>query len=97
MSAAFRTRVGKVRYRDGRELRVLPSAEPLPAIEKHLIASARKMATQGSALMQGYVLVSWDAQGFNSSSWQLDPSGFIGKTMMPSFVADVIRSRLADL
>lgn len=91
---AFRTRVRAVRFKDGRELRVLRSPDPLPEVESALLRHARDMVDGRMAPLAGFALVCWDAQGFHNRSWRVSKNSFLGDTLMPAYVADVLRKAI---
>jgi hypothetical protein len=46
--------------------------------------------------MVGYVVMGWDKDGFHSVGYLIDPKSVVGRTMLPSFVADALRRRMIE-
>ena len=91
MSAA---RIGKIRLKaGGAEVRVLHQAvrEDGENYKGELVKDARLIADDPQDMV-GYVVVALFADGTYNRSWRLDADAAIGRTMLPAYVAEVIRS-----
>lgn len=83
-------RIGKVRFKNGTELRVIPNVKDKRVREVFAdLDRARGWVDQlyGKDL-QGYVLVVWDGdKGYNA----FFQDGEIGLNLLPTFVAEAVR------
>lgn len=86
-------RIGKVRMKSGgAEVRVLrPAVRPDGESYKGLIVRHARMIADDEADMVGFVVVGIFADGTHNCGFRLDKDATVGRTMLPSYVADVVR------
>ncbi len=96
-AATHRVRIGKVRLKGGAELRILPSRRT----KEHddclgmLRTAVKEISTDLDGRMTGYALVAWSIDNWHSSSVNIENGSPINSTMVPSYVAEVLRRRQA--
>jgi hypothetical protein len=85
-------RIGKVTSRKGTNVRVFTSKDPfLPsAMRKDFLSNARDIHEYVPD-MCGYVMVAWRPDGTYSRGIRFGNGSPVSETMMPSFVADLLR------
>ena len=87
-------RIGKVKLKSGGTIHKLPTVER-DEPQKWLIDSAAKVVgIHKPGEMYGYVVFAWDKDGYSSVAYYINHEGFIGRRILPSFVADVLRERM---
>jgi hypothetical protein len=89
-------RIGRVKLRNGGELRVLP----VPArddMKSLLMASAGRVASANDLEMAGYCVIAWDVSGHYTCGWRIDRDGVLQPTMIPTFIADIMRRELIEI
>lgn len=91
--AALDGRIGRIRFKNGAELRVIPSADEQYA-ERAFSALDRslghvKQLYEGQ--LDGYALIVWDKDGNFNTFRHAAGRGIVGKNTMPVFVAEALR------
>lgn len=86
-------RIGKIRLKQGgAEVRVLRrDARPDGENYKGLIVQHARMIADNRQEMVGFVVIGIFADGSYSDGCRLDPEAAIGRTMLPSYVAEIVR------
>ncbi len=89
-------RIRSVKWKSGGEVRRLPAVERDEA-QKLLVDRAAMIAGfYKPGEMHGYVVFAWDKNGHNSIGYHINHEGFIGRRLLPSFVADALRERMIE-
>lgn len=90
-------RVRKIRMKSGGMIERLPTP-PRNERQAHIIDAARKVASGFKhGELSGHVVLGWDKDGAYSVGYFVSDDGSIGRALLPSWVADVIRrSLIAD-
>lgn len=84
-------RIGKITPKNGgAQIRVLHQRAPEDNLNGEIIRYARIIAENDSEMM-GFTVVAFFADGSHSHGTRLKENAAVGRTMFPSFVADVIR------
>lgn len=86
-------RIGKIRLKSsGTEVRILNRQEREDGENyKGLIIQHARMIAETDEEMVGFVVIGLFADGSFNDSCRLDASGAVGRTMMPSYVAEIVR------
>lgn len=88
-------RIAKIRYKDKPHL-----VEIIPAprndfhqtMHEHVDLIAEAMADK----MAGFAIVAWDFDGRFTRGTRLHEKSFVGNTLLPSFVAEILRRDVAQ-
>lgn len=89
-------RIGKIKFKNGGTIHRLPAVERDDA-QKLLVDRAATIAGfYKPGEMHGYVVFGWDKSGFNSIGYYINNEGFIGRRLLPSFIADALRERMIE-
>lgn len=89
-------RIGKILLKSGGTLHRLPVVER-DEQQKLLVDRAAMIAGfYKPEEMHGYVVFAWDKEGYSSVSYYINQDGFVGRRLLPSFIADVLRERMIE-
>lgn len=83
-------RIGRVTMKASNVV-VLPGVDSSGSIERGMLRDVHELASYYPGRMGGYALVAWNMEGRWARGIRLNPKCFIGLTMLPSFVAEVLR------
>lgn len=86
-------RIGRVKLKGGADLRILERPD-VPEIRRLMI---NEVASQCEALpndLAGFVMVTWDDAGIHIAGFDLTEDSPIRASMLPSYIADVLRQTL---
>jgi hypothetical protein len=83
-------RIGRVRLKAHPEVRVIVGSRADNPLHDRLQRQARLIAEKLPG-MCGYAVVAWEADGTFSRATATTKAWPVGQTMLPSFVADVLR------
>jgi len=87
-------RIGKIKLKGGAILHRLPVLEK---DEAHAgIMRAARMVSEYTPILHGYVVFGWDQDGMSSLGYRIDKDSYIGRTLLPAFVADALRRRMIE-
>jgi hypothetical protein len=89
-------RIGKIKLKNGAELHRLPVKDRDEAQRRLIDRAAMISGFYKPGEMVGYVVMGWDKDGFHSVGYLIDPKSVVGRTMLPSFVADALRRRMIE-
>lgn len=89
-------RIGKVKLKAGGVVHPLPTV-PRDTVQQNIVSRAAMIAGfYNPGEMRGYVVFGWDDKGYNSTGFMIDPDGPIGRTILPSVVADALRRKMIE-
>lgn len=83
-------RIGRVKFKTGQEIRVIKRVERNKTAQTLIEHAARITELLGDKL-SGYAIVAWDKEGCFSRGTRFDRKSFMGQTLLPEFVAAVLR------
>lgn len=88
-------RIGRVKLKaGGAEVRIFANPEPRSEKASSLVRNARGIAGNFDEDVSGYVLFAWDSQGRYSFAYRFTEGGPIPFTLLPAYVADVVRREI---
>ena len=89
-------RIGKVKLKAGGATLHKLEAPAGDEIQHQMrISAARIAGTFDEGEMRGYVAIGWNAEGGYKVGWRMDVAdSSIGFTLMPSWIADIMRREL---
>lgn len=87
-------RIGRVKLKAGGDLdlRLIPGGGPQPRADR-LVGYAKRTAVL-EPNMAGFVLIAWDSEGHYRLSADAPPTSVIGRTLLPSWIAEAVRREL---
>lgn len=89
-------RIGKVSFKGGPTIHRLPT-QRYEDWRGLMIDQARKVAANfGPDEVAGFVVIAWAADSSHSVGWRLDENSLLGRTMLPSWLSDVVRRELIE-
>jgi len=84
-------RIGRVRLKGAATILPFRQTER-DDLQDSIVRTAAAIAnTFKAGEMDGYMILGWDKDGAYTKGWRLPFEGAIGMTMLPSWVADIIR------
>lgn len=87
-------RIGKINLKSGGTIHKLPAVERDEPQKLMIAAAAKTAALYKPGELHGYVVFAWDKNGYSSVGYHINHDGFIGRRILPSFIADVLRERM---
>lgn len=86
-------RIGRVTLKGGADLRILDRPE-VPEIRRMMIDEVAAQCESLPNDLEGFVIVTWDDAGLHASGFHLTEDSPIRTSMLPSYIADVLRQTL---
>lgn len=87
-------RIGKIKMKAGGEIHRLPAIQR-DDVQKLLVDRAAMIAGYYKpGDLHGYVVFAWDKQGYNSVGYFINNDGVVGSRLLPSYIAECLRSRM---
>lgn len=86
-------RIGRVMLNGGADLRILERPE-VPEIRRLMIDEVAAHCESLPNDLAGFVIVTWDDAGLHASGFHLVEDSPIRTSMLPSYIADVLRQTL---
>jgi hypothetical protein len=88
-------RIGKIKMKaGGGEIHRLPVIERDDVQKMFVDRAAATASMYAPGDLHGYVVFAWDKDGNNTVGYFIDHKGFVGRRLLPSFVADALRDRM---
>lgn len=93
MTNTARVRIGKIKMKaGGAEVRILPRQSRDDGENyKGLIVNHARMIADDDKEMVGFVVIGIFADGTYNEGSRLDAGAAIGRTMLPSYIAEIVR------
>lgn len=86
-------RIGRVKLKGGADLRILDRPE-VPEIRRLMINEVEAQCEHLPNQLAGFVMVTWDEAGLHVPAFHLTEDSPIRTSMLPSYIADVLRQTL---
>ena len=96
--ATFAVRPGKIRLRNGAEIRVIDQAsmrKPESAVMRADLVEKAQFFADNWPDLGGYVVFVWDSLGFWSESHRVGVSSAYASVMIPTLVSEGLRENIA--
>lgn len=92
---ATHCRIGRVRMKSAPHLEVIPFSPRDVGLAERMEVNTQEI---GALMpdMAGYAIVAWDFQGYFTRAMRMHRESQVGPTMVPSFVAEVLRRDLTE-